>query len=431
MRTLTQVLLLITICVVLLGSSVVSAEPSTSNATDGIGDDIDAPPCIDLGVVKIRCDEDEDARDDAPPTTTTSTTAAPTRTSTITKTENPTETSSTTTERADFEGAATTQTPTQTPTQTQTPTETSTETLTQTPTTTERTTPIATPTETLSTTVPDSTATESTAVSTTSTIKSTTTQTASVVAETESQIEAQNNASVGASTPDKSDPSPAGFPGLPVIGILTGAGLVGYLYSGSTLTESPNWQRMVAGARNASETLLDRLFGAVGWLCWVIGASRSEKQRLLEHDIRRAIYETITDNPGITLADVHQETEIPRTTIETHAKVLWKSGVLHRDIKRYGKRHYYPEEEIPGEAMQKLIAVEEHETRAAVLAAIPDSGAATPNEIAASIGRESSTVSHHINRLESDGLIEREQDGRTTMISLQPNYAAIINRFLE
>ncbi len=45
---------------------------------------------------------------------------------------------------------------------------------------------------------------------------------------------------------------------------------------------------------------------------------------------------------------------------------------------------------------------------------------ASVGELADELGRDPSTVTHHLKRLEEDGLVERERDGRAVVNRLSP-----------
>lgn len=97
---------------------------------------------------------------------------------------------------------------------------------------------------------------------------------------------------------------------------------------------------------------------------------------------------------------------------------------------RYGRRRYYPGDS--SEIARKLIAVNEHDGQKDVLDAVLDGGEETTvSGIAKTIDRDASTVSHHLNRLESDALVERSRDGRTVTISLNEAWTDAIKEFLR
>jgi DNA-binding transcriptional ArsR family regulator len=55
-----------------------------------------------------------------------------------------------------------------------------------------------------------------------------------------------------------------------------------------------------------------------------------------------------------------------------------------------------------------------------VLVTLAKEGDASVSTIADALDRDPSTVSHHLSRLEEDGLVERERDGRSKVNRLAP-----------
>lgn len=151
----------------------------------------------------------------------------------------------------------------------------------------------------------------------------------------------------------------------------------------------------------------------------------------LDHDKRRTIFQSIDAHPGQTLADVAQETGISRMTVEYHARRLVRSGLLATE-KRHGRRRYFPTNESFSDIQRSLFAAYENEARGPILYVIAAyEGEPTVSEIADMVDRSPSTVSDHLNRLETDGLIQRERDGRTNRIILTEDYTKHISEFLR
>lgn len=67
--------------------------------------------------------------------------------------------------------------------------------------------------------------------------------------------------------------------------------------------------------------------------------------------------------------------------------------------------------------------MEKESTQAVIeaLAAAPDSISSLPDRLA----KDPSTVSHHLSRLEADGLVERERDGQSVTNRLTPGLRAM------
>lgn len=76
-----------------------------------------------------------------------------------------------------------------------------------------------------------------------------------------------------------------------------------------------------------------------------------------------------------------------------------------------GKRRYYPAAADDFE----LAAALSEPASAAVLEALADAGEARVGQLADDLDRDPSTVSHHLQRLADDGLVERERRGRAVV----------------
>jgi DNA-binding transcriptional ArsR family regulator len=89
-----------------------------------------------------------------------------------------------------------------------------------------------------------------------------------------------------------------------------------------------------------------------------------------------------------------------------------------------GKRRYVP----LGTEPDALDAVMHDDAPRAVLEALFDGGAASTSGLAERIGRDPSTVTHHVTRLEEEGLVERERDGRAVITRLTSDARAALAR---
>jgi predicted transcriptional regulator len=152
-----------------------------------------------------------------------------------------------------------------------------------------------------------------------------------------------------------------------------------------------------------------RLLGAAGYTKWA-------GDEPLAHATREALYEHVQTNPGTYLSAFEDEVRVDATfgTIRYHLKILEREGLVVSE-KVNAKRRYYPVGTSPN-ALQ--VALESEATRSVLeaLAEEPDS----VTGLADRIDRHPSTVTHHLDRLEEDGLVERERDGRAVTARLTP-----------
>ncbi|SEV84788.1 winged helix-turn-helix transcriptional regulator [Natrinema salifodinae] len=148
--------------------------------------------------------------------------------------------------------------------------------------------------------------------------------------------------------------------------------------------------------------------------------SRYDDSDPLEHDRRRAVYEAIRDEPGAYLSQLSDRTGVPLSTVRHHVRVLEEEDLV-TDSKVNGKRRYFLEE-----ADAELQAALAEPAKRDVLEALADLGRAHNGRLADELGRDPSTISHHLSALEEDGLVVREKDGRAIVNELPPAVEAAL-----
>lgn len=151
------------------------------------------------------------------------------------------------------------------------------------------------------------------------------------------------------------------------------------------------------------------------FLAPLLGYSRSDDSDPMDHETRRAIYETVVSTPGIHLAGVADSIGVPASTVTYHSRVLDDAGVL--DVRRMrGRTRLYPMSLTA--APPALDAALAEASTAAVLLAVRRLEPASVRTLAADLDRAASTVSHHLGRLAADDLVVRERDGEAVMTAL-------------
>ena len=141
--------------------------------------------------------------------------------------------------------------------------------------------------------------------------------------------------------------------------------------------------------------------------------SRYDDSDPLEHEARDAMFEVVEASPGTYLSEIADRADIPLSTARHHIRVLEREDLVS-GAKVRGKRRFYP---AYTEGIE-LAAAMNDESTAAVIDALARLGAASVSDLADELGRDPSTVSHHVQRLEEDDVVVRERDGRTVMNKL-------------
>jgi DNA-binding transcriptional ArsR family regulator len=146
----------------------------------------------------------------------------------------------------------------------------------------------------------------------------------------------------------------------------------------------------------------------------------------LEHEARADIYEHLVASPGSYLSEVSEETGVPLSTVRYHVRILAFENLV-RDVDLHGKRRYFPLETDPNELDVALA----DDAPAAVLETLVRQGPDSVSGLAEKLDRDPSTVTHHLQRLEDDGLVERERDGRAVVNRVVPAVEAALDDPVE
>ncbi|UIO98952.1 helix-turn-helix domain-containing protein [Halobaculum sp. CBA1158] len=146
------------------------------------------------------------------------------------------------------------------------------------------------------------------------------------------------------------------------------------------------------------------------------GSSRfDDGSDALDHETRRRIREAVSERPGIHLAGVASAVEEPVSTVRYHTRVLERDRAIGTEKIRGSKRLFPPAVGDHDRTVQAAIA---DDASRSVLQSVRRHGPATVSELADHLDRAPSTVSHHLCRLDDDGLVTRDRDGERVVTTL-------------
>lgn len=131
---------------------------------------------------------------------------------------------------------------------------------------------------------------------------------------------------------------------------------------------------------------------------------RIRRDRALENDLRASIVDHIKEVPGATLSDLADALDVARQTVAYHVRVLDELDILTTD--RDGK---YVRLYVEGEhdrRVRGLLAALRRQGRRDVLHVLRDEPELRLVDIASRLGCHRSTVKHHADALQDDGLIQ-------------------------
>ena len=135
----------------------------------------------------------------------------------------------------------------------------------------------------------------------------------------------------------------------------------------------------------------------------------------LDHKKRSRIYGCIRDRPGITAAEIARATGINRGTTRYHLSRLREAGLVSA-VNRGGRVGYF---QSGYDATSKTICCHlRNDTRREIFALLLDHPGITQSEIANEIEISRSAAAWHLQRLDADGCIASDRDGRAVRYAL-------------
>lgn len=222
-----------------------------------------------------------------------------------------------------------------------------------------------------------------------------------------------NGLSIGGAAATGSTPMPP----APATGLALGAGALAAAAVTRSGAVAPNLLATLGSSLGTALTAgLAPIAGRAGMLDRLVRMlapfrySRYDDSDPLEHDARSDVYDVVNDTPGAYLSEVADEADLPLSTARHHIRVLEREEIVS-GAKVRGKRRFYPAYTQGIE----LAAALSDEATAAVIGAVARFGTASVSDIANELGRDPSTVSHHLKRLAEDDIVVRERDGRAVM----------------
>lgn len=184
-------------------------------------------------------------------------------------------------------------------------------------------------------------------------------------------------------------------------------------------TTSPDSDTVVSDlvpSESAVGTLSERMED-VSPLLTLLGYSRYDNSDPLDHDLRASMYDRIQSEAGITLAALVEDSDVSESTVRYHTRILEEESLVEK-VALWGNVCLFPA--TYGAKERALTVALEDSTLRSVLSAVERNEPATVSAVAAEIDRAPSTVSHHLSRLESADLIDRERDGKSVETTLKP-----------
>jgi len=133
------------------------------------------------------------------------------------------------------------------------------------------------------------------------------------------------------------------------------------------------------------------------------------------------VYDAIASSPGIYLSRLSERSDVPRSTVRYHVRVLERERLV-RSEKLRGRRRFVPVDVADAD----LAAALHDDATAPVVDAISRRGPASVSTLADELDVSAATASYHLGRLEDAGVVNRERVDNEVVNSLTSAARAVV-----
>jgi len=140
------------------------------------------------------------------------------------------------------------------------------------------------------------------------------------------------------------------------------------------------------------------------------------KEKVLENEHRRTIYNFVKENPGLHLRELQRRLKIPLSTLEYHLDYLERKEILSlEDDRRYCR---YFAEEHTDEEKRLLSALRQKRLREIILLVLSEERVCF-KELSREIKIADSTLSHYLGFLAEKEILVKERIGAETCYTVK------------
>ena len=140
------------------------------------------------------------------------------------------------------------------------------------------------------------------------------------------------------------------------------------------------------------------------------------REQILELEMRREIYTLVTASPGLHFREIQRRTGSGTGQLEYHLEYLKKAGLVTTE-KTGEYLRFYTRADIPPEEKRVLGLLYQKSARR-ILLYLLEHESCNHDTLAQAIDISPSTISWHLGKLVSAGIVGKEVDGRRSIYSL-------------
>jgi predicted transcriptional regulator len=167
----------------------------------------------------------------------------------------------------------------------------------------------------------------------------------------------------------------------------------------------------------------DLLYAAGAWCS--LGFRRVARQSVLAHPIRANVYGYIQEHPGTPFSVIAEDNGINRGTLHYHLHILLREGKIS-ERREGGRTTYFENDGKYSPDEKQILSRLRAGTAREICMFIAMRRSATRSEIARRMGIAPSSVSWHLSRLNSSGVVVSEKEGRKTTYRLTSSAATLL-----
>ncbi|HIH01441.1 TPA: winged helix-turn-helix transcriptional regulator [Thermoplasmata archaeon] len=136
----------------------------------------------------------------------------------------------------------------------------------------------------------------------------------------------------------------------------------------------------------------------------------------LDLENRKRIYECIRQSPGLHFREIQRRTSLPIGVLEYHLNYLVQKQLLSLE-KQENFSRYYPGGQLSGDKQRILSALRQEIPRGIMLFLLKNPGA-THGELLSNFTVSGGTLSYHIKKLTTKGVVRVEKKGRESHLTV-------------
>lgn len=151
----------------------------------------------------------------------------------------------------------------------------------------------------------------------------------------------------------------------------------------------------------------------------MIPLRRRALREILGHDTRFALLDLVRRAPGVPVRAAADALGVDYSTVQYHARVLEKHGVLVTAPVAHALR-LYPPNAVPGPRERRVLDARHCPTARLIEAAVRARGRATLGDLAGALGLPRTTAQAHLQRLARAGVLDHWREGGARVYAPAP-----------